>query len=176
MSNIDEIIQLKIKPMEIQAKLVEAVIQKTVSIQDFIKYFESAPKVTKGICADVMEQVSKQDPHILAPYISILIPYINYDLPKVKWGIPEAIGNMAKNYPEQVTAAIPDLLKNTTNEKINTTVIKWCAAFALIEIAKYNLRARNQLIPAFNQLIQSEENNGVKNMYIKAMKKMEQHK
>jgi hypothetical protein len=83
---------------------------------------------------------------------------------------------MAKNYPEQVTAAIPDLLKNTTNEKINTTVIKWCAAFALTEIAKYNLQARNQLIPAFNRLIQSEENNGVKNMYVKAMKKMEQHK
>ncbi|MGB8263180.1 MAG: hypothetical protein WCF70_04690 [Dehalococcoidales bacterium] len=84
MSEIDEILQLKIKPREMQAKLVEAVLQKTIPVQDLIQSFENARKTGKGICADVMEEISKHQPEMLAPYLDTLIPYINYDLPKVK--------------------------------------------------------------------------------------------
>jgi hypothetical protein len=31
-----------------------------------------------------MEEISKHQPEMLAPYLDTLIPYINYDLPKVK--------------------------------------------------------------------------------------------
>jgi len=173
MSEIDEILQLKIKPREMQAKLVEAVLQKTIPVQDLIQYFENARKTGKGICADVMEEISKHQPEMLAPYLDTLIPYINYDLPKVKWGTQEVVANLAKSYPEKVAAAIPYLLKNTTGDAANTTVIKWCAAFALTEIAKYNLQARKQLLPVFDIIIKNESNNGVKNVYVKALKKIE---
>jgi len=67
-------------------------------------------------------------------------------------------------------------LKNTTDEKTNTTVIKWCAAFALGEIAKYHKDSRRELLPAFNKIIENETNNGVKNVYIKALKSIEKEK
>jgi hypothetical protein len=48
-------------------------------------------------------------------------------------------------------------------------VIKWCAAFALGEIAKYNPDTRKQLLPFFEGLIKSEENSGVIKVYLNAM-------
>jgi hypothetical protein len=49
--------------------------------------------------------------------------------------------------------AIPNLLENISDDKINTTVIKWCSAFALTEIAKFNSKTRKQLIPVFEKRI-----------------------
>ncbi len=170
---IDNILGLKIKPKEKQVMLVEAVVNEKISAKEFLKYFESADDVIKGTCADAMKHISAKNPAILAPYLDVLINYINYKAPRVKWGIPESIGNMAKDYPYKAARAIPNLLKNTTAEKNNTTVIKWCAAFALAEIVKYNSESRKQLLPIFTKLIAEEKNTGVKNVYIKATKKIE---
>lgn len=176
MSKIEEILQLKIKPKEKQIKLIEAVISGKILTKEFMIFFESAKDVDKGTCADVMKHVSAQKPALFAPYIDMLIKYINFELPRVKWGVPEAIGNVAKDYPDKVAKAIPNLLKNTTDDKINTTVIKWCAAFALAEIAKHNPKTRKQLLPIFEKIIKSEKNNGVKNVYVKTLKVIEKEK
>ncbi|MDD5748870.1 MAG: hypothetical protein PHP64_07500 [Actinomycetota bacterium] len=176
MSKIDEILQSKIKPKEKQIRLVEAVCQKKITVKEFIGYFVAASDVNKGACADAMKHISASNPEILASYIDTLLPYINYKLPRVNWGVQEAIGNMAMDYPDKVAKAIPYLLKNTTDDKINTTVIKWCAAFALSEIAKNNPKTRKQLLPIFEKIIKSEENNGVKNVYLKTLKILEKEK
>ena len=176
MSKIEEILQSELKPKEKQMQLVEAVTQKRISAKKFILFFESATDVNKGTCADAMKHISAKKPEMLEPYIDILVEYINDRLPRVKWGVPEAIGNMAKKYPDKAAKAIPYLLKNTTDDKINTTVIKWCAAFALSEIAKHNIKTRKQLLPIFEEIIKSEKNNGVKNVYVKALKVIEREK
>jgi hypothetical protein len=67
--------------------------------------------------------------------------------------VPEAIGSMAEKYPEKMEKAIPYFLKDTIDNKINTTVIKWCAAFSLAEIAKGNPKTRKTLLPAFETII-----------------------
>ena len=170
MPQIEEIIQSKIKPKEKQTRLVEALIDGIISTREFMDYFVTASDVDKGTCADVMKNVSAQNPTLLAPYIDILLEYINSPLPRVKWGIPEAIGNMARRYPEETAKAIPYLLKNTTDEIKNTTVIKWCAAYALAEIAKSSTKTRKELLSIFNKITEKEKNNGVKNVYLKAMK------
>ena len=167
---VEDILRLKIKPKAKQAMLVEAVISGHIPIEEFIAFFEAAGNVDKGSCADALKHIAVQKPELLAPYINLLIGYINYPLPRVKWGIPEAIGNLAKVYGDQAVAAIPYLQKNTTDNPGNTTVIKWCAAFALVEIAKYNLTARNQLLPFFEDIANNEKNQGVRNLYNKAIK------
>jgi len=173
MSKIAEILNSKIKPKEKQTKLVEAITQKEISAKEFIAFFESAPDVDKGICADVMKHVSAQNPEILVPFIDVLIEFINYKAPRVKWGIPEAIGNLSRKYPDKVVKAIPYLLKNTAENKINTTVIRWCAAYGLTEIAKNNPKTRNQLLPIFEKMVKVEKNNGVRNVYLKTTKFIE---
>jgi hypothetical protein len=170
MSLIEELLKLKIKPKEKQVKMMEAVIQGKISAEELISYFKSSSESEKGTCADVISNVSKEHPEIFSPYIDILIEYTNYKSPRVKWGMPEAIGYIAKKYPDKVTKAIPYVLKNTTDDKNNTTVVKWSAAFALTEIAKNNPQTRKQLLPVFERIINSEANNGVKNIYLKAIK------
>lgn len=176
MNLLEEILQSKIKPKEKQTQLVEAVVKGKVSAKEFIDFFISASDTDKGTCADVMKHVSEQKPGILAPYIETLIRYINYQAPRVKWGVPEAIGNLSQKYPDKVEKAIPYLLKNTTDDKVNTTVIKWCAAYALAEIAKYNPQTRKQLLPVFNKIIKVEKNSGIRNVYLKALKAIESGK
>lgn len=172
MSDIEGILALKVKPKEKQALLVEAVVSGTVPVKEFIAFFESAKNTDKGSCADAMKHISAQKPALLAPYIELLSKYINHPLPRVKWGVQEAIGKLAKDYPEKAAKAIPNLLKNTTEEKENTTVVKWCAAYALAEIAKHNPKVRKQLLPLFDAILAAEKNNGVKNVYLKAIKAM----
>ena len=169
-TGVEEILRSNIKTKEKQLKLVEVVLSNRIPIGELIAFFEAASDVNKGTCADAMKHISAAKPVILEPYIHILIRYINYPAPRVKWGIPEAIGNMAKEYPKQAAVAIPYLLVNTSDNKMNTAVIKWCAAFALGEIAKYNSETRIYLLPIFNNLINNEQNTGVKNVYRKAIK------
>ncbi|MBN2534935.1 MAG: hypothetical protein JXB88_18785 [Spirochaetales bacterium] len=129
--------------------------------------------VEKGTCAEVMKFVSKENPGIMIPYIDVLIEYINYKAPRVKWGAPESIGNLAKQYPQKVENAIPYLLKNLDDK---STVVRWCAAFALTEITKYNLGKQEELTGTFSGLMEKEKNNGVKNLYIKALKTIDKQR
>jgi methyl coenzyme M reductase alpha subunit len=48
---------------------------------------------------------------------------------------------------------IPKLLKNV---KEGSTVIRWCAAYALTEIIKNNPKTRKQLIPLFEEISKTE--------------------
>ena len=117
-----------------------------------------------------MKFISKDKPEIVAPHIDVLIEYIDYKAPRVKWGVPESIGNLAQEYPEKVEKAIPKLLINT---KDKSTVVRWCAVFALTEIAKYNPKLQKDLGSKFDIMVKTEQNNGVKNMYLKALKLLE---
>ena len=135
-----------------------------------IELLKIGTDVEKGTCAEIMKFISKDKPEIVAPHIDVLIEYIDYKAPRVKWGVPESIGNLAQEYPEKVEKAIPKLLINT---KDKSTVVRWCAAFALTEIAKYNPKLQKDLSSKFDIMVKTEQNNGVKNMYLKALKILE---
>lgn len=85
----------------------------------------------------------------------------------MKWDAAESIGNMSKWFPKEVEKAIPNLLINTKDEG---TVVRWSSAFALSEIAKNNPAIRNELVQKIDALVKAETNNGVKNVYLKALK------
>ncbi|MBD3208531.1 MAG: hypothetical protein GF370_03705 [Candidatus Nealsonbacteria bacterium] len=173
MSKIEDILKSKIKPKEKREKIVEAVCKGKIPAKEFIKFFKKAPDKEKGSCADAMKHISKSNPEILKPYADILIEHINYKAPRVKWGIQQAIGNLAKEYPEKISKAVPHLLENTKEDKTNKTVIRWSAAYAITEIAKNSKNKRKELLPFIKKIIKKEKNNGVKNVYIKALKEIE---
>ncbi len=126
--------------------------------------------VEKGTAAEVMKFVSQEKPELLLPYIEILIQNINSTISRVKWGCPESIGYIARKYPKKVEEAIPNLFKNTTDKSI---VVRWCAAFALTEIARFNTNKQKELITRFKKIIKTESNNGVKNVYRNALTEIE---
>lgn len=167
---IREILATDKKPKEKVALITQKVGGDKKLVAELFELLKNGTDVEKGTAAEVMKFVSKENPELMLPYIDVLIENIDYKAPRVKWGCPESLGNIAKKYPEKVEKAIPKLFENL---KDKSTVVRWCAAFALTEIAKYNSKKQKELVGKFQNLIKTEQNNGVKNVYIKALKEIE---
>jgi len=167
---IQEILASDKKPKEKVALITKKVVGDKKLVAELFELLKNGSDVEKGTAAEVMKFVSKENPEMMLPYIDVLIENIDYKAPRVKWGCPESLGNIAKKYPEKVEKAIPKLFENL---KDKSTVVRWCAAFALTEIAKYNSKKQKELVTKFQNLIKTEQNNGVKNVYIKALKEIE---
>jgi len=170
---IEEVLQSKRKHKTKIAILTEKVKSDKKLVSQLFELLKTGTDVEKGTCAEIMKFISKDEPEMIVPYVDTLIEYINYKAPRVKWGCPESIGNLAKKYPGEVEKAIPKLLINTEDK---STVVRWCAAFALTEIAKYNSKKQKELVQKFNAVIKTEQNNGVKSVYLKALKVIEKQK
>jgi len=169
-TTIEQILKSKRKPKEKVVLLAKEVRENRISIKQLIDYFEIGSVAEKGSCIEVMKHASHDKPEIILPHIDFIIHHINDEAPRVKWGTAEAIGNVAQKHPEQVSKAIPKLFLNT---KDSSTVVRWCAAFALTEIAKNDLKLRKELVPRFKEIAEEEKNNGVRNVYVKALKSLE---
>jgi hypothetical protein len=174
METIREILNSKIKPKEKVSSAAEIILKDHRCFKELMTILESGTDVDKGNCADIMKHVTAENPEIAESFIDDLIKYINYKTPRVKWGVPESIGNMAKKHPEKVEKAIPYLFKNTVENKDNSTVIRWCSAYALSEIAKAS--KNKELINQIEEAAKKETNNGVRNVYLKAIKEVNKAK
>jgi hypothetical protein len=170
MKIIQEILDSGRKPKEKVSFSAGAIIKDSTLFKELMEILEKGSDVEKGSCADIMKHVTMEKPEIAEPYIDEIIGYINYKAPRVKWGVPESIGNIARKYPEKVVKAVPFLLKNTIENKDNTTVIRWCSAYALSEIARAS--KNTELIQKIEDLSKTEKNNGVRNVYLKALKEI----
>jgi len=169
MPKIQKILQSDKKHKEKIALLTEKVKSDKRLIAQLFELLKTGTDVERGTAAEVMKFVSKDKPEMIAPYIDVLIEYIDYKAPRVKWGCPESIGNLAEKYPAEVEKAIPKLFENL---KDKSTVVRWCAAYALTEIAKHSQKQQLHLISKFNNLVDEEKNNGVRNLYLKTMKQL----
>ena len=113
---------------------------------------------------EALEYVTKENPEFGKHCLEFVIKHINNKAPRVKWEAGRIIGNVAQIFPDKIKEAIPKLLENT---KDKGTVVRWSAAFALTEIAKSNLEMQKELISEFRKISEKENNNGVKNIYLK---------
>ena len=149
---LQEILDSNLKHKEKVTKIAEEINKNNEKFKELIELFRSGNDVTKGTCAEVMKFVSQQTPEVFPPYLDELVEYVDYKAPRVKWGIPEAIGHLARTYPDKVAKAVPKLLDNTKNK---STVVRWCAAFGLSNIAKYNLGLQDSLLERLNKTTES---------------------
>ena len=170
MDKIQDVLKEKIKPKEKVDKITQIILEKPDYVNNLIVEFKQGTDVEKGTYATVLKQVSNCNPDIVEPFIDELIEYINYKANRVKWGIPETIGNLAEKHPKKVEKAIPYLILNTGDK---STVVRWFAAYALSNIAVYNLDKREELMEKIHSIIVEEKNNGVKKVYLKALKQIE---
>ncbi|GDX53125.1 hypothetical protein LBMAG27_21720 [Bacteroidota bacterium] len=88
--------------------------------------------------------------------------------PRIKWESAKVIGNIAHQFPAKLEGAIKNLLVNTEHEG---TVVRWSAAFGLGEILKLKTRYNKNLLPAIDSIIQREEKNSIRKIYLEAIKK-----
>lgn len=167
MKLLDEIRNSNKKPKELLTYLSEKVKKDKNLLNDFSECLKNGSPVEKGICMEVLEFVSQEKPELVIPYIDEVIIYLNYAAPRVKWESARVIGNLAVKYPEKAAYAIDKLMINT---KDKGTVVRWATAFALGEIVKHNKNVQKELVKKIEDIVKKEQNNGVKNVYLKALK------
>ncbi|MBN1151264.1 HEAT repeat domain-containing protein [candidate division WOR-3 bacterium] len=169
METVKNILQSKEKPKEKISLLAEKAKKDKKLLDEIVEFFQTGSNAEKGNCIEVMEYVSQEKPELVVPYLDFIVENINFNAPKVKWECARVIGNLAPKYPDKTAKAVEKLFKNT---KDKGTVVRWSAAFALTEIAKSNQKLQKELMKKFNKIVEDETNNGVKNVYIKVLKKI----
>ena len=95
-------------------------------------------------------------------------PYISSENNSCRREASRIVGNMTAQYPDLFDEAIERLMKNTSDEG---TVIRWAAAYALSRIVILDRYAKGDLYDRLIAVCDREEENGVKNQYLKALKK-----
>ena len=136
-------------------------------VHELIQLLKSGTDMERGTSAEVLKQISKENQKLIVKYIDVLIKYIDYNVPQVRTGVSETIGNFAEEYPDVAAKATTKLLDNTNDKN---KAVRGCVAYALTEIAKNNPSSRKKLVPIFDELIEKEEINEVRNVYIRALK------
>lgn len=173
MSKIEEILQSKLKPKEKITLLADEIKKDKKFVDEIVSYFKSAPAGDQGHLIESLEYASQDNPELVAPHLDFVICHLEDKAPRVKWECARIIANLALKFSDKTEKAIPALLKNT---KDKGTVVRWSVAFALGEIAKSNSNIQKTLLPKMKELVKKETNNGVKNVYLKALKVLEKKK
>ncbi|MEI6285353.1 MAG: hypothetical protein WCP79_02525 [Bacillota bacterium] len=167
-----EILAAKIKPKEKERQIIELLNNGAINKNSLIEFYQKANDSGRGYCMAVITAMTKVDKQFADDIIDFVIAQLDHKAGRVKWEAAEIVGLSAVAAPEKCATAIMPLLKNTEAEG---TVARWSAAFALTEIALNNPAVRQQLLPVFEKIVQSDESNGVKKIYQKALKQLEKN-
>lgn len=141
---------------------------KMIEILEFASKSKDSEKAT---CIEVLEFCTKSNPKVATlDCLNFATENLKSKAPRVKWESAKVIGNIAHIFPDKLDDTVTNLLENT---KHSGTVVRWSAAFALGEIIKTKHPKTLKLIPALKNILESEEKNSIKKIYLSALKKVE---
>jgi hypothetical protein len=161
--------QLKTKP-KVQA-ISKMLLDKKISVSELIKISKVSKDREKGTCIESLEFATRTKPEFASStVIDYVIETLTDEAPRVKWESAKVVGNIAHLFPTKLDKAIINLLANT---EYSGTVVRWSAAFALGEIIKLKTKHNKDLIPAIKSILKRDEDNAIKKIYLKALKKAE---
>lgn len=159
----------EIKPKEKTSRLSGALLEGELAMNDLLLFAKTANDANKATCIETVEYATKQKPEIInADWFDFAIVSLAQKAPRVKWEAAKVIGNTAGLMQDRLEQAIGKLLDNTTH---TGTVVRWSAAFALGEILKLKLALNNELINLVEAIIEKEEKNSIRKIYLAALKK-----
>ena len=159
---------LKAKP-KVEA-ISKMLLDKKVTIGELIKVAKVSKDKEKGTCIESLEFATRTKPDIASTaLLDFVTETLTDEAPRVKWESAKVIGNIAHLFPTELDNAIGNLLTNT---EYSGTVVRWAAAFALGEIVKLKTKHNKDLIPAIEAIIKRDEDNAIKKIYQKALKKV----
>jgi len=167
MSLVKMIRDSEMKAKELSSFLAKEVAEDAGLLKNLGEDIDLLNDVEKGILMEALEYATDVDPDVAEPVLDVVIECLRCEAPKVKWEAARVIGNISHRFPDKVLNSVPNLLENTTYKG---TVVRWSAAYALGEIVKHNQKARRRLQREINTILKKEKNNGVKKVYLKALK------
>jgi hypothetical protein len=167
---IEEILKSGLKPKQIVVGISLKLELDRSLMPELLECLADGTDSARGHCIEAIEHATLKDPDLVVPYLNVISHSLSDKAPRVRWEAARIIGNVARRFPAEVESTIPGLIANTGDKG---TVVRWSAAFALAEIAKANSSVRTDLLTRFPEIMAKESSNGVKNIYLKAMKSIE---
>ena len=166
---VDRLRDSELKAKELSSFLAKEVAEDRGLLESLGEDIDVLNDVEKGIMMEALEYATDVDPEVVEPVLDVVIECLRCEAPKVKWEAARVIGNIAHRFPDKASRSVPRLLDNS---KHKGTVVRWSAAYALGEIAKNDKKARRKLVLEIDKILKREKNNGVKNVYLKALKEL----
>lgn len=159
-----------IKPKEKTVAISEMLLQNKVSLDELIVFAGTSKDALKATCIEAIEFATKKNASIATlNSLHFVSNTLTDKAPRIKWESAKVIGNIAHQFPDQLNAAIKNLLVNTEHAG---TVVRWSAAFALGEIVKIKSKKTKDLAATLEAICEREEKNSIKKIYIAALKKI----
>ena len=168
--NFSELFKDKsIKSKERTEQLAHWLMDNPGQLNKLVDFASRSKDPEKATCIESIELATKAQPQIVdEACLKFVSQALTEKAPRVKWESARVIGNTAHLFPTKLDSAIKNLLINT--EHIGT-VVRWSAAYALGEIVKLKTKHQKELIPAIEAIIEREEKNSIKKIYLAALKK-----
>lgn len=158
------------KPKEKVEILSNWVLDRTLPVDELIAFAERSKDPVKASCIEALEFATKQNPSFAGEeMLDFVTKTLTEKAPRIKWESAKVVGNVAHLFSDNLENAIGHLLENASHEG---TVVRWSSAFALGEILKLKTGYNSDLLPKVEVIIEKEEKNSIRKIYLDAIKKM----
>lgn len=166
--------QKNMKALEKRTEIVEALKSSVLTINDIGEHSKNLDDKKITIILEAMEEITRNKPDFATlDWLLFSEQYIDAQSNSLKREASRVVGNIAHLFEDSLTVSIQKLLKNTNDEG---TVVRWGSAYALAKIIVLPCYACSQLFDTLAQICEQESENGVKNQYIKSLKKAEKQR
>jgi hypothetical protein len=108
-----------------------------------------------GDCAEVLTEVAKEDPALVAPYAEQLIPLLRHKDTRVRWEATHAVALVAALVPDQIVPLLPDLAAEI--ERDRSVIVRDCAVKVMGEYGRSGPQAARQVLPLLRNAMQAWE-------------------
>jgi hypothetical protein len=108
-----------------------------------------------GDCAEVMAEVAKKDPGLVAPFVEHLVPLLGHKDTRLRWESTHALALVAALVPDQIAPLLPDLAAKVAADR--SVIVRDCAVLALGEYGRSSAGAARQAYPLLLEALQAWE-------------------
>ena len=159
-----------IKKIQARAMIVEGIIGGELTIEEIEAACHHLKDTKIATVLEAIEEISnKKLMNLCVDYLAFAKKYISSKDNSCKRESSRIVGNLAAQYPQAVQNCIPTLLGNAADEG---TVVRWSSAYALSRIIVLEDYKNTALYETLVSICDTEQDNGVKNQYVKALKKI----
>lgn len=159
-----------IKKIDARIMIIEGILNGTITIEEIVSASQELKDNKISTILEAIEEISNKGLMSLSlDYLEFAKKYISSKDNSCKREASRIVGNLAYLYPLEVRDSIPVLLDNTKDEG---TVVRWGSAYALSRIILLEGYYNTDLYEKLLSICDNEKENGVRNQYIKAFKKI----
>jgi hypothetical protein len=108
-----------------------------------------------GDCAEVLTEVAKENPALVAPYVERLIPLLGHGDTRVRWEAMHAVALVAALVPDQIAPLLADLAAKI--ERDRSVIVRDSAVKALGEYGRSGPEAAHQAFPLLSNALEAWE-------------------